>query len=403
MSMIDTVRSLPSGRATRGRVPIFRPMLKGEDLDLIFTEASFGFTEANHDLVTIAATSPTLTDTEGMVNAPISFFFGAAPRTELFNGYIMAVEEKKAGSGSLTLNLLIMGTTKVMQVGSPRFWPQMTIPGAVQRLAYLNGLGFDGHEQDYRWPVLSQTSETDWFKVSSLAERLGWRIYSRYGVVMCYDPLKVFREHGVLETLVSGEYSGDSVDAPERSLLEFEPSEDSEDKLPTTGVQMGYFQGGAVQIQRQAGDYDNYRMITDVPLRNSVESALYASSNDHAPSKWEQQAKARLLGDASLYPGMNVEVVTTNTKYNRDRYNGRWFIRAVQHKMDRQSFQTQVNLARPDSKTPVSTDVYQTFWARAGRPKPTLSLVDDKWISSWSQGAPTSPVSLTPYLPGFPS
>ena len=41
------------------------------------------------------------------------------------------------------------------------------------------------------------------------------------------------------------------------------------------------------------------------------------------------------MGNARSYPGMTVEIMTTNPKYYPGKFNGRWFVRGVQHKMDR--------------------------------------------------------------------
>ena len=71
---------------------------------------------------------------------------------------------------------------------------------------------------------------------------------------------------------------------------------------------------------------------------------------------------------------MTVEVMTTNSKLYTGKYNGRWLIRAVQHKMDRQSFQSNLMLARPDGKMPVTTAGYTPFWQTAAKSRPTLTL-----------------------------
>lgn len=411
MSLFDTsvLSGGTQGRATRGRVPIYRPLLKGEEFDILVTEATFNFNENQHDLAVLMVTSPTLTDTEGIANQPISFFFGGAPRTEVFNGYVGSVSEQQAGAGALTFQMAIMGTTKPLQMGQPSFWVNKSIPGAVQSTAYRNGLGFHGHQHEYVWPAVAQTNESDWQFITSLAKRMGWRVYTRYGVIGCYDPLKLLVETGAFMQLVSSSYSGsvDYIDAPERSLLEFQPLEASEDRLVTTGARIGYFHqasgGSVVQTIDQIGDFDNYRFMNNVLLRNNTEAEIYVNGDNHSPEKWGQQATARLMGNTQIYPGMAVEVLTSNTRYYHDHYNGRWLVRGVTHKMDRQSFQTLVALARPDSSTPIQRLPYEPFWFRVGRPKPTLSLVEDKWVSSWAApGVGTAAVNARA-LPTLPN
>ena len=80
------------------------------------------------------------------------------------------------------------------------------------------------------------------------------------------------------------------------------------------------------------------------------------------------------MGNASLFPGMSVEILTTNQKYYTGKFNGRWFVRGVQHKMDRQSFQSNLVLARPEGKAQVYTGGYTPFWQTLTKPRPMLSL-----------------------------
>ena len=51
-------------------------------------------------------------DTDGILDSTLSFFFGQAPRTELFCGYIVNVKEDEAGQGNLTFTLSVFGATQ---------------------------------------------------------------------------------------------------------------------------------------------------------------------------------------------------------------------------------------------------------------------------------------------------
>ena len=99
---------------------------------------------------------------------------------------------------------------------------------------------------------------------------------------------------------------------------------------------------------------------------------------------WKQHAEARIWGDADLLPGMTVDVHTANRAYYRQKYDGRWLIQSVQHKMDVQQFQTNLRLARPGSDTPITQAAYTSFWTQDSKARPTLSLQDGMWVSSWT-------------------
>ena len=90
-------------------------------------------------------------------------------------------------------------------------------------------------------------------------------------------------------------------------------------------------------------------------IRDQDDAEVYAPSANVDMDGWKQYAMARMWGDADIYPGMCVEIVTTNRQYLKAKYDGKWLVRATSHQMDRQQYQTMLSLARPPS-----TDSAQT-------------------------------------------
>jgi len=375
MSMTDMLSPQVAGRSTRGRTPIYRMVLSGTPLDVSVQEATITLAENTHDTCEFTVTSSERTTTDGLLEQPISFLYGLAPRTEVFCGYVTSVSEQQSNSGVLSWSMSVVGPTKPMQSGNPRFWVNRTIPSAVETLSYISYLGYTGHTQDHVWPALAQTSESDWQTVVALARRLGWSVFNRYGVVMLYDPMQLFVNEGSSATLISENYNlaKNSLDQ-ERTLLEFLPAEEAESNATQQGLKVAYFNDSQVQVAFQGGDHSTYRFLNDFVIRSAEEAGLYVNSDDSDCGNWRQSAKARIMGNAALFPGMSVEVLTTNPQYYTGKFNGRWFVRGVQHKMNRQDFQSNLVLARPEGKTPVFTGAYVPFWQTATRSRPTLSL-----------------------------
>lgn len=381
MSISDTQQQ--PARSVRGSVPMTRFLLNGEALDVNVTSASVVATDGKHDEAKISVTSPTLETTDGLVDQPISFYWGASPHAETFSGYVMQVEPDSQGaSGALTFTMTVFGATKAMFEGTPQFWQNKSIPSAVRDLASKNRLGFYGHPHTYLWGALTQTSETDWAVVNDLTKRLGWRLWSRYGCLLCYDPLVLFRESGSYCRLMMGTPEDVTTD---RHLLDFTPTELSATDTALLGRKYGYFTASsAVQIAVQPGEYKGYQFTTDVVIESPDAATAYLDAGVNDLDSWSQSALARIWGDADLYPGMCVEVVTTNRRYLKAQYDGKWLIRGTSHQMDRQQYQTMLYLVRPDSKTPVGVQPYVPFWRQTdvSSGKPFLSLNDGQWVSS---------------------
>jgi len=408
-SLVATVQD---GRNTQGKTPVYRPMVNGEDLDITVSKLQVSLAEFQHDAITIVATSNTLTETTNLAGKAISFYFGLSPHTELFCGYIDSVKDEptQTGAGLLSFTMTCLGATKAMQDGAPRFWVNSTIPQVVENMAYRSLLGFHGHGHPLAWPTLVQTEESDWKLVSNLAKRLGWGLYNRYGVVMLYNPKSLFEQNGAFIQLISSQYSSTAFVDYERALIEFTPVEESGTAYRQIGRKIAYFNDNTVQTVTQQGDsYTVFKYLTDVVARGPQEAELYANATSYLASSWSQQAMARVLGNANLFPGMSVDIYTTNPKYYKDRYNGRWLIRGVQHTADRQTFQTELALSRPAGSGTAGTP-YVPFWNQisgfipvtAGsshsyanaapppgtlpplKPRPVMLLNQGRWQSSWA-------------------
>jgi phage protein D len=384
MSMTD-VSTTPSYRSTRGRVPVFRPMLNGAEFEVTVKEMVVQLGDHAHDAVIMSCTSSTLTDTEGMLDSAISFYYGQAPRTELFCGYVVGVTLGKAGQGNLTFTLTLLGATQPMQKGSTRFWLKRTVPSVVEVLAAYNGLGFTAHVHTHLWDSIAQTEESDWQEAVKLTKRLGWSLFNRQGVLLCHDPNELMRSQGAYTRLVSSDQSENTIANEDRRLIEFTPSEKSDEVPQSMGAQIAFFtDNGDVQVTKEIGNFKEYKFITEAVIRNATEAAIYTEAAKSRMMEWKQRADARMWGDADIYPGMCVDVVTANRAYLRAKYDGRWVVQAVQHKMDTSQYQTNLRLVRPGSDTQITNQPYKSFWQALSRPYPTLSLQDGKWVSSWS-------------------
>ena len=72
-------------------------------------------------------------------------------------------------------------------------------------------------------------------------------MYTRYGVVMCYDPERIFEDIGAYTRLVAGSEDQHNTQ-DQRLLLEFDASDESDETPDTIGYKIGYFNGTKPQI-----------------------------------------------------------------------------------------------------------------------------------------------------------
>ena len=388
MTQIDPSAGGSAARSTRGRVPLYSPRLNGEDFDISVTDMQLTFTEGQHDMATLSCVSETLEDTEDLVDKPMSFFWGMAPRTQPFYGYIVDVNEEQKSQGSMSFKLSLLGPTKILFEGQPRFWSNKTISSALRDLVSSSKLGMGGHLHTFVWNAIAQTEESDWTMVNKLARRIGYAIFSRLGVVVTYDPFKLYKESGIYTRLRSGV---DDLATDDRKLLSFEAAETAAIMKGNLGTRVGYFTSDdKIQLTKQPGEFKGYIFETGLTIRNQTEAAEHIKAFDTSFEDWGENGVARIWGEADIAPGMCVEITTAVPRYRYAKNDGRWLVRAAGHQADRQQYQTILFLTRPDKAKRAtfapSNIEYKPFWEEepgGARPKPTLSLLEDRWMSSW--------------------
>lgn len=373
------------GRSTRGRVPLFSPRLKGEDLDVTTTEWTLTCTEGQHDSGKLSCISTTLEDTEGILDSPISFYYGSPPRTEYFQGYVVDVTDEQTAKGQLSFTMEVLGSSKVMFAGKPRYWVGKTATSAAADLVFNNGLGLGGHTSDFLWKTLAQTTQSDWEMIRELSIRLGWCLFVRYGVVLLYDPIRLYKESGPYTRLVANQ---DDLASTDRTLIEFTSRKLSDVLQSNLGSKYGYFTtGDEVQIATEPGEYKGY-LFDGTLARDQTEADHFTKAKGTRVDSWGETGMARIWGDADIFPGMCVDVVTTSTRYVAATGDGRWMVRSVGHQADTSSYQTILLLTRPGTAPTYRQEAYRPFWEADHDPtkaRPTLTLGEDNyWTSSWA-------------------
>lgn len=378
MSMSSSV-SGSGATTTGGRTPVSRVMVNGIQVDVKATGMAMVRNHDQHDAVALSLSSSTLPNTDGLKDQPISFIYGLSPRTEFFFGYIVEVSEEQANNANLTFTLQIVGTTLAMQQGRPRFWPNKTIPSLVSDLVNANLLGAYVTGPVQTWNGLAQTEESDWQIAVELAGRIGFVLFNWNGVVICAEPMTLYNSQGPYTQLISQT----NVDSGQWQLLEFTPSDTSEQTYTGMGIKFAYLASNQQVAWAEEPNKTNFHFVSSLPVRSQEEAETYLNALTKGLTNWHKQSSARIKGDALIYPGVCVEIVTSDATRDKS-FDGKWLVLGVQHKMDNQSFQTQLSLSRPDSNTITQISPYKPFWDLAGKGKPTMWLNGTRWMSSWS-------------------
>ena len=166
-------------------------------------------------------TSTTLTDTEGMLDSTICFFYGQAPRTELFR--VTSSAWRRAGGHRC--NCLHPPPARPDEGDAERPAPlsgsTRPFPRRSKDIANSNLLGVTTHAQTFVWKSLAQTEESDLAMCgSSPTASVGCLLPLRRAALL--GPLQAVHRAGALRHAAASQDQDFDLTA-ERRMIEFTP------------------------------------------------------------------------------------------------------------------------------------------------------------------------------------
>lgn len=354
--------------------------------------------ENKHESAVIT-TQLTKAQIDRFINKTITFNYGPRFSGRTFHGYIIVINPNQDYQQDTIVDLMCFGTTWPLQSGEPRFFVNRTAPSVFAEIVLSHNLGCQVDEHPYVWPALSQTEESDWEFLQTLATRIGYVIYLYNGVIRLVNPIKALTETGIYQRFIRS----DDVLDPTRQLLDFNPSTQSLRIRDNLKPSFGYFDGTTAALTSPKGTFP-YRVSTDTPVKDRKMGEVYSEAWERRIDFWNQQATARINGNATIIPGINISVQISGNPSGRNEYDGTWFVRGVEHSLTNNSFQTALDLAR-DKFTPrsINTD-FRWFFAQAAQGSPRLVKVErgnppsKYWESTWRRQETINPTLTGPNI-----
>lgn len=374
---------------TLQKLLVFNIEIDGAALNLSSSEiqsVEVGNSENSHEYATIT-TQLSKSQIDSFVNKTISFSYGKISQRNNFFGYVVTITPSREYQQDTTVDIFCMGTTWHMQNGKPKFLEGKTISDAFVEIVRTYNLGVQVDTHPYSWPALAQTDESDWEFLQTLAKRVGYCIYNYRGVVRLVDPVRILTSTGVFNRYIKG----DDVIDPTRELLDWSATTQSMQIRQTMKPTYGYFETDSnkrMSVAMSRPLEPPYKLNTDTPVRDWGMAQAYNAAWDKRVDYWDQQATARVNGNAMIVPGINVAVQVSGVRNVKNDYDGIWMVRGVTHSITHNSFQTQLDLARDSRITSVNTD-FRWFWAinRQGSPMVVRKDVGNTTVALSPSGA----------------
>ena len=279
------------------------------------------------------------------------------------------------------ITITAMGPTMVLKAGRPRFYTDSTVADVVSRVVADAQLGFiDEYGKDhYVWPQLAQTDESDWEFINDMAMREGSQLLCADGVVRLIDPMNVLSRTEPVMLLSNNQ---PQTGLPQAGIFDYQATVYS-DRLPKQYTPtISFLNNGVPEVVPGTSGAYSYQENSSgtVPVRNATEAEL---CQVRLPVDWEHQAQIRVSGSAKLGPGGVVFVKGGDEPATAEPYDGYWYITDAQHTLTKNSYQTNLSLARVVSASRRIGIPHRNWWLDP-RGRPTLVLNNlGNWISTW--------------------
>ena len=318
---------------------------------------------------------------ESLVGQPVSFVYGVSPQVETFYGYVTEVVPAQQFKQGLNYTIRMTGSTFSCQRIYQAFYVNLTDTEIAKQAADRSSHGFYTNANlTYRWPSVGVTQYTDWELLNALSSRNGCLLFNWGGVIRMEESRALFKQYP-FTTLVSS----DDLLESSRKLMDFTPVAKGVNQVNTRPMEFFFFdRNGQVVSHKSDPNRPVSTPYSSEPIFSREEAELSAQSLSNTVSRWLHTATARVRGDASIYPGVTVDV-NTGTRSSTAKFNGRWLVLQVSHSMQRDAFATELTLARPGDLIPALTKSnFDHFWRSTERPRPTVTLRNSRWVSSWA-------------------
>lgn len=320
-------------------------------------------------------------DSKRLIDKPIAFRYGPRVNEGTFYGYVVEAQPSADYKVDKMVDLHCFGPTWRMQSGKPRVSKGRVASMAAQ-IVGEHRLGFQGDLDSYEWPVLAQSHLSDWEYINHLASRVGFSVYYDTGVVRFVDARRVLRTTIPVARLLKG----DDVFDTSRQLFSFDGGNTSDRLRTKQPPSFGFFVNG-VPTTNNPQTYP-YRFETRAVVKNREMAAAYQAAWERKTDTWSQAATARILGDPRISPGLLVSIDLSGSHTIKNEFDGLWLVDAVEHSLNKSSFQTKLTLVRDKDRGEVVNTNYQTLWGTNGKPRLLQVEIEpgvQGWASSWTR------------------
>ncbi len=294
------------------------------------------------------------TKLERYVNKIVTFWYGPSARRNRFYGYVTVIAPNRNYQKDTVVDITCLGVTWPMQTGSPRWFTNKSATEAAVEVMSNYPLGFIGDTSSYQWPTLAQTGDSDWEFLNELADRVGYSVYSYNGVVRFVNPVNIINSTTPVRALVKG----DDVYDKTRALLDFTPTFESLSLRQNILPSFGFFSGRTPEAKAMLSDEPgpSYRFFSGSVAADKRMADQYQRAWKRKTDFWQQAATARIVGDATLVPGVLVSVQLSRSTVIGNENDGPWLVHGVTHSITHNSFQTELTVLRDGVLRQSNTD-----------------------------------------------
>jgi hypothetical protein len=321
------------------------------------------------------------------VDLPITIKLTVAKtRINIFNGYITYLEPRSLTNDGLVNSspfqntvMHCIGASYVMRNRRTDVWNDVTLPQIATNLANKYNLTVSVPQNNYRFPRLVQSGESDWHLLKKACNYLGYRLSMRRTHIDIWDPFASLSRYRTAP-LYTLQGSIGNLNAEPGQIIDFK-------------AMVGAVTPESAKVPDTIHALVNNRIVTlskdvstgfgtpvksifedEVPANASTIEMADAVLTGRSRDKFPYTAKVTVVGDPAIVPGTLVQLY----KYNSP-VDGLWIVKSVRHEMMRGSAVSYLTLEKDSDYSPNIEPSEKVFFSSTP-PEPIIK--DLRWIAT---------------------
>lgn len=348
---------------------------------------SIELSENMHDLAVLSVAGIPPQYLTEYIDLPISIrVVVGRTRSRVFNGYISYVEPESVNKDGLvnkspfqTTRMHCLGTSYVMRSRKNNVWNDVTLTEIVKTMSDRYDFSASVPQNQYVFPRLIQSNESDWSLLKKACNYLGYRLSMRNTHIDVWDPYTTLSRFST-EPIYAMQGNIGGLNALPGQVIRFKAMAGAvtpeSAKVPDKIHALVDDQIVTLELNTSTGHGTPVQSIfvDEVAENASSVSMAEAVLRGRSREKFPYTAQIEVVGDPAIHPGMIVQLL----KYDSS-LDGLWIVKSAKHEVFRGSA---ISYLTVEKDSDFSSTIRPSEKVLTSAQAPDAEIRNNRWITT---------------------